>query len=222
MMFVRDALSIHFAEATRPWLELRDLLRVATSQPTAEMQASPLVLDRADDKMRIILSIRAVGVERETGAPLAQAIKDVRSIIVELDRASPFPPIDAIRYDVVAIEPFDMPFHELVTLMKGYYLKPTRIAEGSSDIALVFDQREDGLLKHLSIGPMDKAQLTTDVLKWPRENLPETFIYINVAYESTDQMGFAEDALKSFLNNAVNWQEQEIESLVKELKEASR
>ena len=220
MNLVKSVLRISFETPTDPWLKLRELMRTAASDPKIEMQAASLVLDRKDKKTRILLQIRGVGLEQETNGSLAQAVAEARSMMARLNEVSPFPEVRMMKYDVAFIDPFDMPFHELVDHMKGRFLKPTRIVGLSSDIALVFDQRDEDLLKHVQIGPMDRAQLVSDVLRWANEDeIPDTFVFAEIGYENTQRIAFSEDALDSFLKEAMKWQESEANAIFNELKE---
>lgn len=220
MNLVKSVLRVNFGEATGPWVALRALLRAATSDPKLEMQAAPLILERKDERMRIVLEVRGVALEHETDGPLAKAVVAARSMMVQLNEASAFPDLRSVRYDVIFIEPFARPFHELVEHMKGKFLKQTRIADMSSDIGLVFDQQDNDLLKHTNIGPMDRAQLTSQFLKWAKEGeIPDTFVFLNFGYALTQKVPFSEEALGSFLNEAAEWQESEGNALVDALKE---
>lgn len=220
MNLVKSILRIDFLTPTNPWVEIRELMRTAASDPKIEMQAAPLVLDRKNERMRIVLQIKAVGIEHETSGPLAQAAADARSMMLHLDQVSRFPDVRRMRYDVIFIEPFDLPFHELVDHLKGRYLKATRLSNLSSDIGLIFDQQEDDLLKHVQLGPMDRAQLASEFLRWADERkIPDTFAFMNLGYWVMEEMAFSEDALGSFLERAVAWQQQEAEALVSDLKE---
>jgi hypothetical protein len=220
MNLVKSVLRIDFEKPTDPWLTLRELMRTAASDPKIEMQAVPLILDRKDEKTRILLQIRGIGFEHETNGSLAQAVADAQSMMTRLNRVSPFPEVRIMRYDVDFIDPFDMPFHKLVDHMKGYFLKPTRIVGLSSDLALVFDQRDEGLLKHIHVGPMDRAQLVSEILRWADEDeIPDTFVFANLSYENTQRIAFSEDALDSFLKQATEWQESEVNAIFNELKE---
>ena len=220
MNLVKSVLRINFETPTDPWLKLRELMRTAASDPKIEMQAASLVLDRKDEKTRILLQIRGVGLEHETNGSLAQAVADARSMMARLHEVSPFPEVGMMRFDVAFIDPFDVPFHELVDHMKGYFLNPTRIVDLSSDIGLTFDQRDEDLLKHVQIGPMDRAQLVSEILKWADEDdIPDTFVFADLGYENTQRLAFSEDALDSFLKQAMEWQESEANAIFNELKE---
>jgi len=220
MNVVKMKLLLRFETATNPWLELRALMRSAASDQKIEMLAAPVVVDRKKERTRISMQIRAVGLEHESTGPLSQAVAHAHATMVELNSASPFPEVEMMRCDVAFIDPFDMPFHELVELMKAHYLTPTRIADGSSDIGLIFDQRENGLLKHVQLGPMDRAQLMSEILRWPNENeIPDTFVFVNAGYEKVTSIAFSGDTLNKFLEEATQWQESEANRLVNELRE---
>lgn len=220
MNLVKVSLVLRFETATNPWLELRALMRSAASDPTIEMQVAPVIVDRKKENTRISMQVRAVRLEHESTGPLGEAVAHAHATMVELNHASPFPEVEMMRCDAAFIDPFDMPFHELVELMKTHYLTPTRIARESSDIGLIFDQREDGLLKHVQLGPMDRAQLISDILRWPKENeIPDTFVFIDAGYEKITNVAFSEDMLNTFLEEATQWQESEANALLNELRE---
>ena len=220
MNLVKSVLRIRFDAPTRPWTELRALLRSAAADPKAEMQAGPIVVDRKKEQTRINVQIRALGVEHESTGPLAQAAAHVLATVVDLNHASPFPDVEMMTYDAAFIEPFDMPFHQLVELIRTHYLTPTALAGAASDVGLIFDQREDGLLKHVQLGPMDRAQLASEILRWPNEKeIPNTFVFINAGYEKVATVGFSGDAFDVFLREAAEWQESQANELFNELKE---
>ncbi|MEP6637407.1 MAG: hypothetical protein ABJB97_11835 [Acidobacteriota bacterium] len=186
------------------------------------MQAAPMVIDRPADKTRIVVTIRSIIVDKESGSDLEQAAKDAQAQAVLLHEVVQFPSLSSLRYETTLIEPFDLPFHELVALLKDHYLKPTRNAKVSTDLGLVFDQRDGHFLRRVNLGPMDKTQLNTEVLKWPLEDAPDTFAFVNLAYQDTEERDFSEGALAAFMSQALEWQRPEIESLAEELKEARK
>lgn len=223
MNLAKSILHLQFDSASEPWLAMRALLRSAAADPNAEIRAAPLVVDRQKERKRIVLQVRAVQVEHElagSGGSIKQAASEALKAVNGLHEASPFPSVSQMMYDVVFIEPFVIPFHDLVGLMKARYLRPSRISDVASDIALVFDQHEDGVLKHVQMGPMDKTQLQSEYLRWPAEGLPETFVFLGLNYKSTTEATpFSRSILESFLQKATEWQVAEAHSMITDLKE---
>ncbi|MBI4304357.1 MAG: hypothetical protein HY665_08500, partial [Chloroflexi bacterium] len=160
------------------------------------MNVAPLVVERPKDKRRIVIQVKAVTVEQETtGGALALTSDDMVQLLSAFHKESPLPKIDLMRHDVVYIEPFSLPFHELLRLLKTQYLRPSAITESSTDIGLIWDQQADKILKHVQAGPMDKTQLQGQFLRWPStEKLPETLVFLNLAYQTTDAVDFSKEA----------------------------
>lgn len=220
MTLVRSSLSIFFDSATKPWLEMREILRVAAAAPQLEIQTAPLVIERPDRKKRIIIHVRELTHMDEHHSSINDAKKEVINFMVSMDKASSFPTVARMRFETMFIEPVSMPFHELVDSLKHRFLLPTRIVANASDLALIFDQREEGgILKHVQIGPMDKAQLESEVLRWPAKSLPVTCVFLGLFYELVKAQSFSQGALEAFLETATGWQSDEAASLILELRE---
>ena len=223
MNLVKSILNIRFETATEPWLAMREILRSAAADPKAEIQAAPVVVDRPKDRKRIMLQVRAAGLEHElagSDSSIKGAIKETLEIFIGLHKASPFPAVAQMSYNVFLIEPFPVPFHELVGFMKARYLLPSRLSDTASDIGLTFDRHEEGLQKHVQIGPMDKTQLQSQFLRWPAKGIPDTFVFLDLGYTSTvGGMAFSQSALESFLEQATDWQVAEAASVIAELKD---
>jgi hypothetical protein len=218
MQLVKSVLRIDFESATRPWLEIRDILRAAANDPGAEIQVAPLVIDRATDRMRIVAQVRSVALEQETPKSVEASIRAAIELITALNRASQFPGLSLIRHDAVFIESFEIPFYELVEQMKRHYLRDRTVVNSATDVGLVFDLHEQGGMKHVQIGPMDAKQLKTDILRWPAADLPETFVFVNAAQEKKLDVGFSPDILTEFLAGAFDWSGAQAEAIVRELR----
>jgi hypothetical protein len=139
--------------------------------------------------------------------------------MIDLAQICPLPNISAMRHDSFFIEPYSMPFHELVVLVKSKYMATTRIAAEASDMSAIFDIHEDGIVKHIQLGPMDLKQLQSQYLRWPSDGLPETFLFMSLGYEMTNLGEFSNTGLQSFFIESVRWQESEAEAIVGELRE---
>lgn len=223
MRLVRHTLTIEFARPARPWEDLRSLLRVAAGDEGAEMQSPPIILDRPKEKARIVLQVRGMIVDRETDEDLVTAAKACTQQISALGEAVPLPRIASFRFDAMFIDPFDAPFHELVNLLKKHYLSSVRIVQASTDLGLTFDQRDGNQLKHINMGPMDKAQLIGDVLKWPpTPEPPDVFVFANLAYQESTERDYSDSELDAFMSQAVEWQVSECDAIAAELLEARR
>jgi hypothetical protein len=218
MQLVKSVLRIDFESATRPWLEIREILRIAGNDPGAEIQVAPLVIDRPADRIRIVAQVRSVAVEQETPQSVKTSIRAATELITGLNGASQFPRVSLIRHDAVFIEPFEIPFYELVEQVKRHYLRDRTVVSSATDVGLVFDLHEQGGMKHVQIGPMDAKQLKTDILRWPAADLPETFVFVNAAEERKLDVEFSTDILNEFLAGAFDWSGAQAEGIVRELR----
>jgi hypothetical protein len=82
---------------------------------------------------------------------------------------------------------------------------------------MVFDERDEGLLRHIQIGPMDAEQLRREFLRWPPDTLPDTFLFLGLDYEYNKEMAFDLQVLRQVGRDAASWQEKcraEITSLL--------
>ena len=218
MQLVKSSLSVNFETASEPWLQLRAMIRAITSDSSAEVQAAPFVFDKAEEKKRFVLAIRSVNLEHELPSSLQVAVADASKTISDLHSVSPFPKLSGIRHDALFIEPYSMPFHELVSLVKARYLAKTALIDSAADVGASFDIHEDGAVKHIQIGPMDQKQLQSQYLRRPAEGLPETFLFMSLGFESTSAQEYSGQSLESFFAASNRWQVGQAEAIVKELR----
>lgn len=222
MDLVKSTVRLEFSEATHPWLEMREILRVAGENPTAELQANPMVLDQPEKRQRVVLAVRTLMVEQELPASADQSLAHAVDMITRLNDASQLPALKEIRYDSIFIEPYSLPFHELVVFLKQRFLRSSAVVDSATDIALVFDQHEGEIVRHMQIGPMDAEQLRQEFLRWPDENIPDTFLFLGLGYWCSKEAPFEAESLREFLNDAVAWQVNEAETLVNSLASEGR
>lgn len=214
MRVMKSILRIEFAEATHPWLEFRELLRVAGGDVKAELQAAPVTVDQAKKRQRVILQVKATIAEFDIPESAEEGAKAACQVMNELSSASEFPKIVGIRHESIFIEPYSLPFHELTALMKEKFLAPNRLTEDATDIGLTFDQRERDLLKHMELGPMEADQLQSQYLRFPVEDVPDTFFFVGLAYADNTERSFSVDSLQKILDEATAWQVEEAETIL--------
>lgn len=220
MEYLKSVLRLEFEEPARPWLELREILRVAGGEGQAEIQAAPIVIDRPSERTRVIIHIRAVAFEQDVPTSIESSVRSAIEVMTGLNEASEFPSISLLRHSAVFIEPYALPFHELVAFLKGRWLQPSDAVDAATDIALVFDKLDETGKVHVQFGPMDAEQLRKEFLRWPPDDLPETFVFLSTAYEATDKVKFSSDLLKNFLATAVKTEAAEAEIILGKLKES--
>ena len=67
---VKSLLRLEFAEAFRPWLDLRGILRASSGNPTAEIQGQPITVDLAEQHRRVVIEVRALTFRNRSGGPV--------------------------------------------------------------------------------------------------------------------------------------------------------
>lgn len=220
MDIVRTFFEVQFSEGLRPWLELRGLLRVAGENPSAEIQGQPIFVDRAQRKERVVLQVRALGLFQEAVHSVDASLTNPLNLLQQAHSASPFPGISQLRYDVLAIEPYSLPFHELVALMKRAFLRPTPITEVADDLGLSFDQHDGNVVKHIQIGPMAPDQLRSAYLVFQREELPPQFLFVSLGYEQNEQVDYDEGRVLGFLQAAAAWQSAQLPAILSAIQQS--
>jgi hypothetical protein len=219
---VKTVTRLDFSGAARPWLEIREIMRVAGGDPKVELRASPIVIDQPEKRRRIVLLMRGLELEQEAAASAGQSVDGALEMIARLNEASEFPSMRQVRHESVFIEPYPLPFHELVLLVKERFLRSNAIVDSATDIGLLFDEHEDEADKHVQIGPMDAEQLRREYLRWPGEGIPDTFLFLALAYASSTEAPCALESLRGFLERAIAWQASEAESIVSSLRAGGR
>ena len=213
MRVMKSSLRIDFAEATHPWLEFREILRVAGGDAKAELQAAPITIDQAKKRQRVVLQVRGIVIELDMPESAEQGAKAACQLMDELHSASSFPKATSVRHESIFIEPYSLPFHELASVMKERFLAPTPLVEKATDIGVSLDQREGDLLKHTEFGPMEAEQLQNQYLRFPAEDIPDTFFFVGLSYADNAERSYSTESLRKTLDAATSWQVQEVESI---------
>jgi hypothetical protein len=65
---------------------------------------------------------------------------------------------------------------------------------------------------------MDAEQLRRDYLRWPKEGIPDTFLFLGLAYESNREAPYAVDRCREFLKDAIAWQRSQVDVILSSLR----
>jgi hypothetical protein len=206
MDLVKAVLRIDFSEALHPWLDLRRLVRAATGDQSIEIQGQQMNVDRAGQHQRVVLEVRALTIHQEHQPTLDAGAEAVLAEVVRIHEAFPLPSIRSMRFDAFFIEAYPLPFHELVARFRESFIQTVPITAAASDIGLLLDYRLGQVVQHLQLGPMAPAQLQAAFLIWPRDRLPEQFLYVSAGYEEEREMPFDRGDLARTLATASQWQ----------------
>ena len=218
MELVRTALGLLFSEASNPWLEVRNIIRSVGENPSVEIGGEPLVLDLKDKKQRVVLQIKAFEFIQEGMKSIEDSINIAADKLVKSDSASKLPKIGQIWYESIFIEPYAVPFHELLLLMKNRFFQPNALVDPTTDIGLIFDQIEGDVLKHSQAGPMGKEQLLRMYLHYGRDQVPDNFIFLGLQYQQNKEFTFDADYVRKFLQADGQWQTHQFKSVFSYLK----
>ena len=220
MQLIKTRLYLEFTEPLIPWVGLRSLLRVASENDSLELQGSPLITDRPDKKQRVVLQFRAIEFLQEGEDSYEACATNAMEFVRLTHEALPLPSLRNISYNSTYIEAYSLPFHELIVLFKRRYLRSNAIIDPATDVGFTIDYHEGEVEKHLQVGPMEPDQLQSQYLRWPREGLPDCFVFMFLGYERKKELEFDLTDVQSVLNDAVQWQLEQAKAILVDLEEA--
>lgn len=219
MELVKTILRLDLSEAFNPWIELRGMIRELGEQPKAEIQGSPFTIGLKGKRQRLVLSVRAIEFEHEWVSSIEESSAAALDKMVQSNKVSKFPEIAGVSHEAMFMEPYALPFHELLILVKNRFLKVSELANASTDVGVIFDQAEGDIVKHYQFGPMAKEQLQSVFLNWPKDGIPDNFIFLILKYEQKKDFKFESEYLRKFLETANEWEISQAEWLFRYLKE---
>jgi len=217
MELVKTTLRLQFTSATQPWLKIRDMLRVAGGDPQKELHASPLLLDQPEKRQRVMLSDNGIAVELERLGLSDQGTAATLELIMDMHEASEFPPVAQVSHTGLFIRPYPLPFHELLSLIKERCLKNNSLLEAATDIGLLFDEQEGETKKSVQMGPMKPDQLQSQYLIWPRENIPDVFLFVALTFARAKEEPFTRESIEELLRSAREWEGRQLSLITQTL-----
>ncbi len=206
MELVKTMLRLDLSEAFDPWIELRGMIRELGESPKAEIQGPPLTMDLKEKKQRLVLGVKAIEFEDEWVSSIEGSSAVALDKMVEGNKVSKFSEVKRVWHQAMFIEPYALPFHEVLILVKDRFLQRNELADASTDVGIIFDQAEGDMVKHCQFGPMAKEQLLSVFLNWPKDGLPDNFIFLILKYEQNKAFPFEREYLKKFLEAANEWE----------------
>ena len=219
--FVRTTIQLEFAEPLRPWQEVRDLFRIASGDEGIELQGEATYVERQQNKQRVGFHVRALSFEEEGGGTSEAAIESALRAFSELSSRSRLPALQRVRMNTVLIEPYELTFAELRSLVRKAYFQPTVLAEQATDIGVTLEQDEGHVRKYIRLGPMEPSQLQESYLHFPKDSLPEVFAFIGLGYQWNVEMEFNTQELHDVLDEARAWQEHTVRLVLSDIGNAA-
>lgn len=206
MELVKAGLKLDFTEAMSPWLDLRGLFRAAQDDPGAEVQGQPLVTVNTDRRQRVVLQVKSFSVEQEGTAAHPASPDAALSVVERIAAATPLEEVRSRRFDMMFIDPFELPFQELVSEMKSSIFVQGGLIDRATDIAVSLDERiGESDTNHMQIGPMSPPQLNAQFLAISRDDLPEQFLFIGIGRSWTTPVSFSLDSLIGDFHAFAEW-----------------
>ena len=206
MELVKTILRLDLSEAFNPWIELRGMIRELGESPKAEIEGPPFTMDLKEKRQRLVLHVRSIEFEHECVSSIEEGSAVALDKMAQGNKVSKFSEIKRVRHDAIFIEPYALPFHELLILVKDRFLQTSELADASTDVGIIFDQAEGDMVKHYQFGPMTKEQLMSVFLNWPKDGLRDNFIFLLLRYEQNKVFTFEREYLKKFLEAANEWE----------------
>lgn len=206
MELVKTILRLDLSEAFNPWIELRGMIRELGESPKAEIEGPPFTMDLKEKRQRLVLHVRSIEFEHECVRSIEEGSAVALDKMAQGNKVSKFSEIKRVRHDAIFIEPYALPFHELLILVKDRFLQTSELADVSTDVGIIFDQAEGDMVKHYQFGPMTKEQLLSVFLNWPKDGLRDNFIFLLLRYEQNKVFTFEREYLKKFLEAANEWE----------------
>jgi len=218
MELVKTIIKLQFSEAIRPWLEMRSMMRGVVENPKVEIEGTPIIMDLKEKKQQVVFQIKRFEFIQEGMKSIEDSIDIAVDKLVKSNSASKLPNIGQISYESIFIEPYAVPFHELLLLMKNRFLQSSALVDSTTDIGLIFDQIEGDVFKHYQIGPMGKEQLLKMYLHYGRDQVPDNFVFLSLLYQQNKDFAFDADYVRKFLQAAGQWQTHQAKSVFSYLK----
>lgn len=195
------------------------MVRVFGENPNVNIQGPPVIIDLKEKKQRFTLHVRAIELEQEEMSSIEESTAVALDKMAQGNELSKFSEVRRMWHEAMYIEPYALPFHEILILVKNRFLRASELADASTDVGIIFDQAEGDIVKHYEFGPMAKEQLMSVFLNWQKDGLPDNFIFLHLKYEQEKAFTFEREYLRKFLKAANEWEVSQAQWLFSYLRE---
>jgi hypothetical protein len=206
MELVKTIVRLSLSESLTPWFEMVRIMQVLGESPNVHLQGPPVVMDLKEKKQRLSLHIRAIELEQEGMSSIEESTVVALDKMTEGNEVSKFSEVRRVWHEAMYIEPYALPFHEILILVKNRFVRASELADVCTDVGIIFDQAEGDTVKHYEFGPMRKEQLLSMYLNWPKDGLPENFVFLHLKYEQNKAFTFDREYLRKLLEAANEWE----------------
>jgi len=219
MELVKTIMRLSMSESLDPWFGMLRMVRVFGENPNVNIQGPPVIIDLKEKKQRFTLHVRAIELEQEGMSSIEESTAVALDKMAQGNELSKFSEVRRVWHEAMYIEPYALPFHEILILVKNRFLRASELADASTDVGIIFDQAEGDIVKHYEFGPMAKEQLMSVFLNWPKDGLPDNFIFLHLKYEQEKAFTFEREYLRKFLKAANEWEVSQAQWLFSYLRE---
>jgi len=219
MELVKTIMRLSMSESLDPWFGMLRMVRVFGENPNVNIQGPPVIIDLKEKKQRFTLHVRAIELEQEGMSSIEESTAVALDKMAQGNELSKFSEVRRVWHEAMYIEPYALPFHEILILVKNRFLQASELADASTDVGIIFDQAEGDIVKHYEFGPMAKEQLMSVFLNWPKDGLPDNFIFLHLKYEQEKAFTFEREYLSKFLKAANEWEVSQAQWLFSYLRE---
>ena len=219
MELVKTIMHLSMSEALDPWSGMVHILQVFGENPNVKIQGPPVIIDLKEKKQRFTLHVRAIELEQEGMSSIEESTAVALDKMAQGNELSKFSEVRSVWHEAIYIEPYALPFHEILILVKNRFLRASELADASTDVGIIFDQAEGDIVKHYEFGPMAKEQLMSVFLNWPKDGLPDNFIFLHLKYAQEKAFTFEREYLRKLLEAANEWEVSQAQWLFSYLRE---
>jgi len=206
MELVKTVLRLSMSEALNPWFDMVRMIRAFGENPSVNIQGPPVLIDLKEKRQRFSIHVRGIELEQEGMSSIEESSAVALEKMAQANELSKFSEVRRVWHQAMYIEPYALPFHELLILVKNRFLQTSELADASTDVGMIFDQAEGDIVKHYEFGPMVKEQLLSVFLTWPKDGLPDNFIFLHLKYEQARAFTFEREYLSKLLEAANDWE----------------
>ena len=215
---VRTVIRLEFAEALRPWLEVRGLFRVASGDETVELKGETTHFENEENRQRIGFQMRGFSFEQEGNRTNDLVAQNALQTFSKLNGVSRFPMLERVRIDTMFIESYELSIRELCSMFRRTFLQESALVQQATDLGVTIDQEEGHVSRHIQLGPMESEQLQASFLRWERDSIPDRFLFMGLGFQWNVEMEYNSQELDSVFVEACSWQESAIQLVQADIK----
>ena len=160
-------------------------------------------LEIAKEKALINWSTASIIISIEELSNQDKSIELMVSFVDKIDKVVPIEQTNALRFTIYWILP--APNHDFTSLEKIYrstMINKNEISDLSSDSSTIFDIKMNKWVLHHQSGAMPSQQLTQRYLKFPRTNIPNSFLFLETSIINLNVLKYSTREINRFFKDS--------------------